>query len=55
MRLSALAEMKLSAWAKINGLTYHMAWCMGRDGQFLVSAELLPTGERRSDRGRGSL
>ena len=52
-KLSALAEMKLTAWSKANGLTYQIAWRMRRDGKFRVSAEQLPTDERRSDNPRG--
>ena len=36
--------MKLSAWAKANGLTYKTAWRMWRDGKLPVPAEQLPTG-----------
>jgi putative resolvase len=37
-------HMKLSAWAKANGLTYKTAWRMWRDGQLPVPAEQLATG-----------
>jgi predicted site-specific integrase-resolvase len=36
--------MKLSAWAKANGLAYKTAWRMWRDGKLPVPAEQLPTG-----------
>lgn len=36
--------MKLSAWAKQNGLTYKTAWRMWRDGRLPIPAEQLPTG-----------
>ena len=36
--------MKLSAWAKANGLTYKTAWRMWRDGKLPVPAEQLATG-----------
>lgn len=36
--------MKLSAWAKANGLTDKTAWRMGRDGRLPIPAEQLPTG-----------
>ena len=36
--------MKLSAWAKVNGLAYKTAWRMWRDGKLPVPAEQLPTG-----------
>lgn len=36
--------MKLSVWAKENGLTYKTAWRMWRDGQLPVPAEQLATG-----------
>lgn len=36
--------MKLSAWAKANGLTYKTAWRMWHDGKLPVPAEQLPTG-----------
>ena len=36
--------MKLSAWAKANGLTYRTAWRMWRNGKLPVPAEQLPTG-----------
>ena len=36
--------MKLSAWAKANGLTYKTAWNMWRAGKLPVPAEQLPTG-----------
>ena len=36
--------MKLSAWAKANGLAYKTAWRMWRDGRLPVPAEQLPTG-----------
>jgi hypothetical protein len=36
--------MKLSAWAKANGLTYKTAWRMWRDGRLPVPAERLATG-----------
>jgi putative resolvase len=36
--------MKLSAWAKANGLAYQTAWRMWRDGKLPVPAEQLPTG-----------
>ena len=36
--------MKLSAWAKENGLTYRTAWRMWRDGRLPVPAEQLATG-----------
>ena len=36
--------MKLSAWAKANGLTYKTAWRMWRDRRLPIPAEQLPTG-----------
>ena len=36
--------MKLSAWAKANGLAYQTAWRMWRHGRLPVPAEQLPTG-----------
>jgi putative resolvase len=36
--------MKLSVWAKQNGLTYRTAWRMWRDGKLPVPAEQLATG-----------
>ncbi len=36
--------MKLSTWAKEQGLTYKTAWRMWRDGRLPVPAEQLPTG-----------
>ena len=36
--------MKLSAWAKANGLTYKTAWRMWRDGMLPIPAEQLATG-----------
>lgn len=36
--------MKLSAWAKANGLTYKTVWRMWRDGKLPIPAEQLPTG-----------
>src|ERR1700751_3457908 len=36
--------MKLSQWAKKQGLTYKGAWRMWRAGQLPVPAEQLPTG-----------
>jgi predicted site-specific integrase-resolvase len=36
--------MKLSAWAKANGLAYQTAWRMWRNGKLPVPAEQLPTG-----------
>jgi len=36
--------MKLSAWAKANGLTYRTAWRMWRDGKLPIPAEQLATG-----------
>jgi predicted site-specific integrase-resolvase len=36
--------MKLSAWAKANGLTYKTAWRMWRAGRLPIPAEQLPTG-----------
>jgi predicted site-specific integrase-resolvase len=36
--------MKLSGWAKANGLTYKTAWRMWRDGRLPIPAEQLPTG-----------
>jgi putative resolvase len=36
--------MKLSAWAKVNGLSYRTAWRMWRDGKLPVPAEQMPTG-----------
>jgi putative resolvase len=36
--------MKLSVWAKTNGLAYQTAWRMWRDGKLPVPAEQLPTG-----------
>ena len=36
--------MKLSAWAKANGLTYKTAWRMWHDGKLPIPAEQLPTG-----------
>jgi putative resolvase len=42
--LWSLEDMKLSAWAKANGLTYKTAWRMWRDGRLPLPAEQLPTG-----------
>jgi putative resolvase len=39
-----LCAMKLSAWAKANGIAYKTAWRMWRDGKLPVPAEQLPTG-----------
>ena len=39
-----MGRMKLSAWAKANGLTYKTAWRMWRDGRLPIPAEQLPTG-----------
>ena len=36
--------MKLSAWAKANGLSYQTAWRMWRNGKLPVPAEQLLTG-----------
>ena len=36
--------MKLSVWAKEQGITYQAAWRMYRDGKLPVPAEQLPTG-----------
>jgi putative resolvase len=36
--------MKLSAWAKANGLAYQTAWRMWRNGKLPVPVEQLPTG-----------
>lgn len=36
--------MKLSAWAKSQGLSYHTAWRMWKTGQLPVPVEQLPTG-----------
>ena len=36
--------MKLSAWAKANGLAYQTAWRMWRAGKLPIPAEQLPTG-----------
>ena len=36
--------MKLSAWAKANGLACKTAWRMWRDGRLPIPAEQLPTG-----------
>jgi len=36
--------MKLSAWAKANGLAYQTAWRMWRAGKLPIAAEQLPTG-----------
>ena len=36
--------MKLSVWAKANGLAYQTAWRMWRNGKLPVPAEQLPTG-----------
>ena len=36
--------MKLSVWAKANGLTYKTAWRMWRDGALPIPAEQLATG-----------
>ena len=36
--------MKLSAWAKSQGISYKTAWRMWRDGRLPVPAEQLPTG-----------
>lgn len=36
--------MKLSAWAKANGLTYKTAWRLWRDGRLPIPAEQLATG-----------
>jgi putative resolvase len=42
--LDYFRQMKLSAWAKANGLAYQTAWRMWRDGKLPVPAEQLPTG-----------
>ena len=36
--------MKLSVWAKEQGISYQAAWRMYRDGKLPVPAEELPTG-----------
>src|SRR5215469_9403505 len=36
--------MKLSAWAKANGLAYQTAWRLWRAGKLPIPAEQLPTG-----------
>jgi putative resolvase len=36
--------MKLSVWARSNGLAYKTAWRMWRDGKLPIPAEQLPTG-----------
>src|SRR5262252_9873197 len=36
--------MKLSAWAKANGLAYQTAWRMWHAGKLPIAAEQLPTG-----------
>ena len=36
--------MKLSVWAKEQGISYQAAWRMYRDGKLPVPAEQLPTG-----------
>lgn len=36
--------MKLSVWAKQQGLTYKTAWRLGRDGQLPIPSEQLATG-----------
>lgn len=36
--------MKLSVWAKLQGLTYKTAWRMWKDGKLPIPAEQLPTG-----------
>src|SRR5262245_17157417 len=36
--------MKLSAWAKANGLAYQTAWRLWRAGKLPIAAEQLPTG-----------
>ena len=36
--------MKLSAWAKVQGISYKTAWRMWKDGRLPVPAEQLPTG-----------
>src|SRR5499427_6596586 len=36
--------MKLSAWAKANGLAYQTAWRLWRAGKLPIAAEHLPTG-----------
>jgi predicted site-specific integrase-resolvase len=36
--------MKLSTWAKEQGIGYEVAWRMFRDGKLPVPAEQLPTG-----------
>ena len=38
------AGMKLSVWAKEQGIRYQAAWRMYRDGKLPVPAEQLPTG-----------
>ena len=35
---------KLSKWAKLNGVTYHTAWNLYRDGKLPVAARQLATG-----------
>jgi predicted site-specific integrase-resolvase len=37
-------RMKLSAWAKSQGLSYHTAWRMWKAGKLPIPAEQLPTG-----------
>jgi putative resolvase len=39
-----IRKMKLSVWAKTNGLAYQTAWRMWRNGKLPVPAEQLPTG-----------
>ncbi len=36
--------LKLSAWAKVQGISYKTAWRMWKDGRLPVPAEQLPTG-----------
>ena len=36
--------MKLSAWAKLQGISYKTAWRMWKDGRLPIPAEQLPTG-----------
>jgi predicted site-specific integrase-resolvase len=36
--------MKLSEWAKLQGISYKTAWCWFKDGKLPVPVEQTPTG-----------
>ncbi|CAB4242535.1 protein of unknown function [Methylacidimicrobium sp. AP8] len=41
--------MKLSVWAKRQGVCYKTAWRMWKEGRLPVPVEQLPTGNERTD------